>query len=227
MGQAWRALSYPYAANAAEAVAALSFEGRALRWHRLDDGVMGGRSESGHAALPSGGLRFAGVIDTLGGGFASIRANLDAPLPARAAAIRVRVRGDGRTYKLLLSNGEPSGPWSNNPSWQADIATRAAPGAEPDEVVLPLSAFVPTFGGAPFRGGRAGGLALVPQEMRQLGLMLSLYLSDGRPNPPETFGTGAFSFALDVSAIEAVQSADGASCCEACTVDSGEGSGVT
>ena len=55
--------------------------------------------------------------------------------------------------------------------------------------------------------------------MRQLGLMLSLYLSDGRPNPPKTFGTGAFSFALDVAAIEVVQSADDALCCEACTVD--------
>jgi hypothetical protein len=38
--------------------------------------------------------------------------------------------------------------------------------------------------------------------MKQLGLMLSLRLSDGSPNPKETFGEGIFDFSLFVESIE-------------------------
>jgi hypothetical protein len=43
--------------------------------------------------------------------------------------------------------------------------------------------------------------------MMQIGLMLSLYLSDGRPNPKETFGEGVFPFSLHVKSIEPVMKA--------------------
>jgi len=40
--------------------------------------------------------------------------------------------------------------------------------------------------------------------MRQIGLMLSLKLSDGSANPKESFGEGIFPFSLIVESLEIV-----------------------
>ena len=45
-------------------------------------------------------------------------------------AVRVRYRGDGKTYKVLLSDGQGGGPWSKSPSWQHDLPTTAGEEAE-------------------------------------------------------------------------------------------------
>ena len=60
-------------------------------------------------------------------------------------AVRVRYRGDGKTYKVLLSDGQGGGPWSKSPSWQHDLPTTAG---EEAEAVLPFGAFKPSL--APF-----------------------------------------------------------------------------
>ena len=114
-------------------------------------------------------------------------------------AVRVRYRGDGKTYKVLLSDGQGGGPWSKSPSWQHDLPTTAG---EEAEAVLPFGSFTPSFGGAPSRS--AAGHSLVPGDMRQVGLMLSLYLSDGAPNPKFGPAGTAFPFSLDVLALEVV-----------------------
>ena len=204
MGQALRSmktmLAYSQTSNKQNAVASsgLRLGATSLRWYRLDDGVMGGQSETRHRGAPGDGIVFAGTLDTRGGGFASIRADFDGGLAGDA--LRVKVRGDGRTYKVLLSTGAGGGPWSSTPSWQHDLPT--TPGEE-RSVDLRFSAFVPSFGGAPSRS--AAGHVLVPADMRQVGLMLSLYLSDGSPNPERTFGPAgtAFDFSLEVLALEA------------------------
>lgn len=41
-------------------------------------------------------------------------------------------------------------------------------------------------------------------EMKEMGFMLSLKLSHGRPNPVETFGEGIFSFSLQIQSIEPI-----------------------
>jgi Complex I intermediate-associated protein 30 (CIA30) len=101
---------------------------------------MGGRSETDHSVdTASGILRFAGTVNTDGGGFASIRTRLTEQQRAylfqapggeqqswseRAAALQLRVRGDGKTYKFFLTDGSRAGPMARKPSWQMDIKTK-------------------------------------------------------------------------------------------------------
>lgn len=191
-------MAYSQAQNRRDAVASAKLRlgsTEALKWYRLDDGVMGGRSSTEHTT-EGGVLTFAGMLDTRGGGFTSVRADFTGGL--KGDALRVRVRGDGKTYKVLLTNGQGGGPWSNNPSWQHDLPTALG---EEQSVVLPLSDFVPSFGGQATR--RHTG-SLVATDMAQVGFMLSLYLSDGSPNPEKTFvpkGTAA-GFRLEVLGVE-------------------------
>eukprot|EP00587_Corethron_hystrix_P009995 CAMPEP_0113300682 /NCGR_PEP_ID=MMETSP0010_2-20120614/2208_1 /TAXON_ID=216773 ORGANISM="Corethron hystrix, Strain 308" /NCGR_SAMPLE_ID=MMETSP0010_2 /ASSEMBLY_ACC=CAM_ASM_000155 /LENGTH=231 /DNA_ID=CAMNT_0000154143 /DNA_START=34 /DNA_END=729 /DNA_ORIENTATION=+ /assembly_acc=CAM_ASM_000155 len=225
MGQAMRMMKYPHAENEINAITGAIITGDSihppipLRWHRLDDGVMGGKSITTHSAGGKGGdkgeewLHFSGTINTDGGGFTSVRAPISL-IPEDTEAIAVRYRGDGKTYKVLLSNGKPAGPFSNNVSWQADLPTCIREGGDGDgadneksyssweEATLPLSSFIPSFGG---RVNKKESLVLVPTEQRQIGLMLSLYRSDGSANPEETFGKGEFDFKLTVHSIAFVK----------------------
>ena len=202
MGQGWTSLrtmmAYSVATNRREAVASAKLRlgsTEALKWYRLDDGVMGGRSSTQHTT-EGGALTFAGMLDTRGGGFTSVRADFAGGL--KRNALRVRFRGDGKTYKVLLSNGQGGGPWSNNPSWQHDLPTKLG---EEQSVVLPLAKFLPSFGG---QRSRSHAGSLNPRDMAQVGFMLSLYLSDGSPNPEKTFvqkGTAA-GFRLEILGVE-------------------------
>ena len=78
-------------------------EGETARWRTLLDGVMGGRS-SGEFTVADGRMTFTGVLNTNGGGFSSVRRpGRDLRLgQAGEQGIRLRVRGDGRTYTLRL-----------------------------------------------------------------------------------------------------------------------------
>jgi hypothetical protein len=205
MGQAMRMIKYDRAGNLANAVPALEFQGTPLEWHRLDDGVMGGRSETVHQAAGHG-LHFCGTLNTEGGGFVSIRSPLQSEsMPKEMEAIRLKFRGDGKTYKFIMSNGSPSGgPFAKNPSWQADIPTEAR--SETDamqETTIPLRSLKPSFGGSV---SSHSNVHFDQTEMRQIGFMLSLNLSDGTPNPKETFGDGIFSFSLLIESIDPVLS---------------------
>ena len=148
MGQVIRIMKYDRAENERNAIEGLKLIGSSspLHWFRLDDGVMGGQSETNHQYLSSEGvLKFEGTINTNGGGFCSIRGKASSSssssssssqhevgvvptktlLPPETSAIRICVQGDGKTYKLLLSDGNKSmfGPGKRSPSWQADIPT--------------------------------------------------------------------------------------------------------
>ena len=57
MGQAIRAMKYDRTANECNAIPGLTFHGRQLQWHRLDDGVMGGKSETVHSCSTSDDLK--------------------------------------------------------------------------------------------------------------------------------------------------------------------------
>lgn len=69
----------------------------------VDDGVMGGRSQ-GNAVIVDDALRFAGVIETVGGGFSSVRALVRDEALAGATELRFRARSDGRTYELIADD---------------------------------------------------------------------------------------------------------------------------
>lgn len=194
-----------------------------LQWFRLDDGVMGGKSESNHAVdAATGILYFSGTINTDGGGFASIRSKIPEGSLSKYEGIQLRVRGDGKTYKFFMTDGTGAGPFASKPSWQCDVPTvsmKTSPkagdndntttGTEWQEVVIPFHKLLPSFAG----GGQRAPTGEIKKkhtfdagEMREMGLMLSLKLSDGRSNPKETFGEGLFPFSLLVQSVEPLES---------------------
>ena len=210
-GKAYRAMTYSMNDNLKNATAVLHFQGHPLSWYRLDDGVMGGKSSTDIDQMTfhsSGILSFRGNINTDGGGFASIRANLpNDGLPQNTKAIRIKYRGDGKTYKLLLSDGQRStgGPFSKSPTWQVDLPTEKRDATEPmQESTFSLSQFLPSFGPRGVSEEDKKKLKLKAQEQRLIGLMLSLKLSDGTMNPASTFGEGKFRFNLDIESIEPI-----------------------
>lgn len=200
---------YDRAANERNTVSALSMAGRDLKWFRLDDGVMGGQSTSdiNTAAGHDGVLHFTGTINTNGGGFTSIRAALPSGiLTPETTGIKICFRGDGKTYKLLFSDGSRGGG-RQTPSWQANLPTKKSTTEKDEwqEMIIPLSSFIPNVGvGRNRQIGDLDHYILDPKEMKQVGLMLSLLLADGQPNPETTFGSGIFEFSLQVQSIEPV-----------------------
>ena len=88
-----------------------------------------------------------------------------------------------------------------SPSWQIDLPTRKLDKSDESQVsTLPLKSFIPSFGGRSM--STSSNYEFDIREMKQLGLMLSLKLSDGSSNPKETFGEGRFPFSLSVESIE-------------------------
>jgi hypothetical protein len=74
-------------------------------WRTINDGVMGGVS-SGEIIETEDGLRFQGFLSLENsGGFASVRRLLDVSLEG-VKGIRLRVRGDGRTYQMRIRQDE-------------------------------------------------------------------------------------------------------------------------
>jgi len=163
-----------------------------LEWYRLDDGVMGGRSATNMDDLSSR-IHFHGTINTNGGGFASIRAKIES---LSGLGIRLRYKGDGKTYKLILSDGTRN---MESPTWQTDIPTKAVW----EERTFLFKDFKPAFGGGPRRQPKDKSIYKFDvADMKDIGFMLSLKLSNGEPNPVETFGEGIFPFSLQVDKIQ-------------------------
>jgi monofunctional biosynthetic peptidoglycan transglycosylase len=132
----------------------------AARWRSTDDVVMGGRSSSAVRAGDGVGV-FAGEVSLeRGGGFASVRRR-DQPVDLSGRdAIELRVRGDGKRYKLnLRTSGDFDGV-----VYQAAFETVAG---EWQTVRLPLASFAPRFRGRPVTG------TLDPARVCSLGLLIS------------------------------------------------------
>ena len=75
----------------------------APHWEAIDDHIMGGCSQSKPEQIDNVGLRFSGRVSLENnGGFASIRsdsANYDL---GQYSGLKLRLRGDGKSYKLSL-----------------------------------------------------------------------------------------------------------------------------
>ena len=75
----------------------------APNWEAIDDHIMGGCSQSKPEQINNVGLRFSGSVSLENnGGFASIRsdsANYDL---GQYSGLKLRLRGDGKNYKLSL-----------------------------------------------------------------------------------------------------------------------------
>lgn len=134
---------------------------------------------------------------------------------------KIRYKGDGKTYKFFITNRERG---MNNPSWQIDIPTfpkidRTSTNAEIikkyneadddndwEEMNIYLNDLIPYY---VFRSSRNSNSNMNSQSllddittMNEMGIMLSLKLSNGNSNPIETFGIDIFPFHLLIESIE-------------------------
>ena len=159
------------------AVTLFEFSGTADEpaWNAVNDSVMGGVSRGG-AKLIDGSLHFRGVLSLENnGGFSSIRSGGPTRDLSAAKAIVLRVKGDGRTYRLqLATNAEFR---RSRISYQAEFPTKRG---EWTEVTVPLASLVPQF-----RGQVLSGPTLNRTRIEEIGLSLS----DGNP--------GAFALEID------------------------------
>ena len=131
-------------------------------WSSIDDVVMGGQSRSA-LVIADRALVFSGHVSLANnGGFASVRSSAVATRYVDATAIVLRVKGDGKRYKLNLKTDASF----DGAQYQA----RFQPGAGVWEIVyLPLRSFVATY-----RGRRVPDVPPVRSaDIRTVGLMVS------------------------------------------------------
>ncbi len=110
-------------------------------WRTVNDGVMGGVSQSAMQTTEENSGLFTGILSLANnGGFASVRATPAETDLAAWSGLELRVRGDGRTYQVRLrTNGRFDGV-----AYRALLPTKAG---EWLTVQLPFTAFEPTFRG--------------------------------------------------------------------------------
>lgn len=115
------------------------FDGQdTLRWMTVVDGVMGGLSTAEFALSEAKTLVFSGETSLRNnGGFSSMRTRPQALEVGDYEGLSLRVRGDGRTYKLALRT-----PGSSR--WIAYWAEFQTSAGEWREVRIPWSAWKPT-----------------------------------------------------------------------------------
>lgn len=92
-------------ANVVRAHSITEFDGKdGLDWQVVNDGVMGGLSEGKLTPNPAGTMTFSGMLSLENnGGFSTIRSG---PLKLDLSShlgLRLRVKGDGRTYQMRLA----------------------------------------------------------------------------------------------------------------------------
>lgn len=151
-------------------------------WTPINDVVMGGVSSGRLEATGNDTAAFTGLVSLEhGGGFASVRSPLHECDLRGTSGLVLRIRGDGRRYKINLKT-----------DLRADGILYRAVFDSPDDawrtVRLPFDEFLPTFRGRVVRGARPLDLSRV----KSLGLMIS----DGQGGP----------FRLEIARIGAYRS---------------------
>ncbi len=137
-------------------------------WFNQDDPVMGGVSRSTLGYETPGVLAFMGNVSLANnGGFAAMRGRAEGVQRdlSRYNAIRLRVRGDGKTYGFTMSRaGE------GNVQWQSRFKTQVG---EWQEITLPYATFAPSSFGRdlklpPFDGRNVAGYGMIISD-KQVG----------------------------------------------------------
>jgi monofunctional biosynthetic peptidoglycan transglycosylase len=110
-------------------------------WYIVNDGVMGGISESQMQIFADGIATFSGTVSPdNNGGFASIRAKVNTDSQKEYQGIVMRVKGDGNIYNLRFRTNRGFDGYA----YQAKFSTKKD---EWMEVSIPFSDFKPTFRG--------------------------------------------------------------------------------
>jgi NADH dehydrogenase [ubiquinone] 1 alpha subcomplex assembly factor 1 len=141
----------------------------ALPWPAKNDGVMGGIS-TGKAEMSDGVLHFTGKISLKNnGGFAQIYSLTQATDFSSYSAVRLRVKGDGRSYQFRLATDARYR--GSRMAYRAGFSTQAD---EWIEVSIPFSSFVPSH-----HGNLLSGPSLDLTTVREI----TFLLGDGKPGP--------------------------------------------
>jgi NADH dehydrogenase [ubiquinone] 1 alpha subcomplex assembly factor 1 len=128
-------------------------------WFVVNDGVMGGVSNS-RVQVVDGLLEFSGRVRLENnGGFASVRSSSLSLDLSQSSSLKIRVRGDGKRYSFQLGTSSARGVL-----YQTEFGTTAGQWLE---LSFPLAAFKPT------RFGRLlGGPALDKANLEQFGFIV-------------------------------------------------------
>jgi len=179
MHKVWICIGMALMINTAGSAGAMSVTD--LPWRAVNDTVMGGVSQG--RVVSDDVVRFSGVLSLeSNGGFASMRAPVPQGTFEGGTAIRIRLRGDGRTYDLTLRRADVP---LRAGSYRSPVRTTEAE----TEVLVPLSSFRATSFGRPVAGAPALDSALDQVDM--IGFMLA----DGNPGP----------FSLDILEVSVVR----------------------
>jgi len=139
-------------------------------WQVVNDDVMGGVSSS-RFVLTNGVARFSGAVSLQNnGGFASVRSLTVPQNLGRCQAFVLRVRGDGKHYRLTIFTRSATTNAREPYHYQGKF--EAAGGEQ--EIRLPLAAF-----SASLRGRQVAAPPLDPRLIVALGLQIS----DRQPGP--------------------------------------------
>jgi len=150
----------------------------AQNWSVQLDGVMGGRS-SGKIEFSKKGLHFEGNLSLENnGGFAAIRSPWGQFDLSKAKKVKVRLKGDGREYKLTLDDTKA---WYL-PNYEVKMKTEKGKWLE---LSIPIS---------DFRISRMGDMGNSAPSSDQMGgiIRVGIILADKNPGP----------FELEVASIE-------------------------
>lgn len=143
-------------------------KGGSPKWQIVNDGVMGGRSQSRYRLTDDGWLEFKGTLSLENnGGFASVRLMGQPMKLSSGDTLVARVRGDGRTYTFnVYDRGDFRGY-----SFRQTFKTKKD---EWIEVEFPIDDFVATWRGRTFRNEK-----LQAAKANGLGFLLG----DKKPGP--------------------------------------------
>ena len=159
------AMVIPAAPQNAAITPLISFElpAEARAWRTVNDDVMGGRSLGG-GVVEEGQLVFTGSINTKGGGFSSVRREMERGALEGTRALILSIRSDGRTYQLTArTNTRFRGRYV---SYQAAIPV--SPAGEWSNVRVSFSDFVPSV-----FGRTVAASEISPAEVTEIGFILA------------------------------------------------------
>jgi len=144
------------------------FKNNDNNWRMVNDGVMGGLSKGAYT-INNEILTVRGDINTNGGGFSSIRSGIPPKLLSEYNKVFLKVKSDGRNYKLTLRDKNNRGvshqaniPVPNSNSWH--------------ELEIEFATLISTY-----FGRRVNAENFRKEEGREIGFILS----DGLDGPYE------------------------------------------
>lgn len=140
----------------------LSEPGADDAWRVVNDGVMGGISESHFLICDAVGVFSGRLLADHNGGFASVRTAIASAMPNDLRSIAIRVRGDGKHYQFRAHTSDRS----DMPSYKYSFETKAG---QWQDVSIRLTEMEATF-----RGRRVPDApALNPSSIRSIGFLIA------------------------------------------------------